>query len=266
MRVVWLTDIHLDHASKKARSRLFDEIKDADPECIIVTGDTGEAPNFGRFLKEVQQVKSSCDLFFVLGNHDYYGTSGVPACRANASCLADTNNFLTYLTLSGPQELTNKTTLIGVDGWGDARNGDWLKSKFYLADFMYIPELNTTHRMARVNVLNKLGDEDATLLKQQLNNVHLGTELLLVATHVPPFKESAWHLGAPSEDYALPYFSCKVTGDVLLEYADKHPNIQIQVLCGHTHSWGVYQPRDNLKVWTGKATYKHPEVQMVLEV
>ena len=89
---------------------------------------------------------------------------------------------------------------------------------------------------------------------------------VIVATHVPPFCEAAWHEGRPSSDDFLPFFACKAVGDVLLEAARSHPKCQILVLCGHTHDGGELQVLENLRVVTGPAEYGKPEIQQIIEV
>ena len=89
---------------------------------------------------------------------------------------------------------------------------------------------------------------------------------VIVATHIPPFREAAWYQGRPSADDYLPFFSCKAVGDVLLEVARSHPKSQILVLCGHTHGGGEVQVAENLLVVTGAAEYGRPEIQQIMEV
>jgi predicted MPP superfamily phosphohydrolase len=63
----------------------------------------------------------------------------------------------------------------------------------------------------------------------------------------------------------LRFFSCKATGDVLLEAAQAHPRCQFLVLCGHTHGGGEIQVLENLRVLTGPAECGKPELQWVVE-
>ncbi|MGH9426333.1 MAG: phosphoesterase, partial [Terriglobia bacterium] len=63
----------------------------------------------------------------------------------------------------------------------------------------------------------------------------------------------------------LPWFTCKAMGDMLLASAEEHPDRQILVLCGHTHSRGKVDILPNLKVWTGGAQYGAPEIEHVFE-
>ena len=55
-------------------------------------------------------------------------------------------------------------------------------------------------------------------------------------------------------------------GDVLLDVAQSHPKCQILVLCGHTHGGGELEVLPNLRVVTGAAEYKKPEIQQVIGV
>ena len=59
--------------------------------------------------------------------------------------------------------------------------------------------------------------------------------------------------------------SCVTAGEVLLEFAERHPQKRMTVLCGHTHSSGAVQMRDNLEVFTGDAEYGQPKVQRMID-
>ncbi len=82
---------------------------------------------------------------------------------------------------------------------------------------------------------------------------------ILVLSHVPPFREAAWHQGRPSDEDFLPFFACHATGEVLITEAERRPECSITVLCGHTHGIGTSQIRPNLVVHTTGAEYGHPQ-------
>jgi hypothetical protein len=82
---------------------------------------------------------------------------------------------------------------------------------------------------------------------------------------LPPLREACWHEGQISNDEWAPHFTCKAMGDVLLETMRRHPERQLTVFCGHTHSPGMAQPLPNLTIFTGGAAYGHPTVQRILE-
>ena len=83
-------------------------------------------------------------------------------------------------------------------------------------------------------------------------------------THVPPFREACWYDGRISNDEWLPHFTCKATGDAIREAAERHPERQIEVLCGHTHGAGTAEILPNLVVYTGGAEYGEPAVQSII--
>lgn len=58
---------------------------------------------------------------------------------------------------------------------------------------------------------------------------------VVVVTHVPPFRESAWHEGRPGDDDRVPWFACKATGEAIMACARDCPRTNFIVLCGHTH-------------------------------
>ena len=87
-----------------------------------------------------------------------------------------------------------------------------------------------------------------------------------MVTHVPPFREAAWYQGKTSGEEWLPYFACKVVGDVLVRTMQAYPQSKLLVLCGHTHGGGELQVLDNLKVLTGEARYGKPVIRRVFEI
>ena len=93
----------------------------------------------------------------------------------------------------------------------------------------------------RLRVLNKLGDEAAQFFQEMLPKALAQFQQVYLVTHVPPFREATWYMGGISDDNFLPHFSCKVVGEVLVDIMQQHPDRQLTVLCGHTHSDGRAQ-------------------------
>ncbi|AGF77941.1 hypothetical protein UWK_01381 [Desulfocapsa sulfexigens DSM 10523] len=120
--------------------------------------------------------------------------------------------------------------------------------------------------IARLAVLNSLGDLAATHFQDVLPGALEHFKHVIVLTHIPPFKESCWHEGEVSADDWLPHFSCKAVGDVLVKFMEGFPDKQMTVLCGHTHSSGVCQILANLQVKTGGAKYGSPMIQEIVEL
>ena len=169
-------------------------------------------------------------------------------------------------------ELVPGTALVGHDGWGDARLGDFESSDVVLNDFFLIDELRqwrdclTLDKPRLREVLQALGDEAAAHLERVLAVAAARYPQVIVVTHVPPFRDAAWYQGRPSGDDYLPFFTCKAAGDALLDAARAHPDCKFVVLCGHTHGGGEVQVLENLRVLTGPADYGKPRIQQVIDV
>ena len=56
MRIVWVTDIHLNFLRPPERSAFYLSIRDAQPEAVFITGDIAEAPCLRELLLEMQQA------------------------------------------------------------------------------------------------------------------------------------------------------------------------------------------------------------------
>jgi 3',5'-cyclic-AMP phosphodiesterase len=259
-RVAWATDLHLDHASRISRVEMLDALSRADADLLLLTGDTGTALTVAGHLSQIAEAFPGL-VAFVLGNHDAYG-SGIERVRAEVRALARVTPNLTYLHDGAVLPLPGGGSVIGCDGWGDARYGNWSGTGVYLNDFRLIDELAySVSRPLLVERLRGLGDESAARLRDAVARALLLEGHVLIATHVPPFDSAAWHDGAISDESHTPYFACKATGDVLLEAATARPERDFTVLCGHTHGSGECWPLPNLHVVTGGSVYGKPVLQ-----
>jgi 3',5'-cyclic AMP phosphodiesterase CpdA len=275
-RIAWLTDLHLNFVTDDDRiAALVRDISDARPDTLLVGGDIGEAPTFASYLDDLATALK-LPIYFVLGNHDYYKGS-VAAVRDAALSLSQKSKQLTWLPDAGVVPLTEKTSLIGHGGWGDGRAGNFLQSGVVLNDYLLIEELRDAHgalypienAVLTVPLLKKLqalGDEAADHFRAVIPSAIQTSNNILVLTHVPPFREACWHEGNLSDDNWAPHFVCQAVGEVLVEFMRQHPEKQMTVLCGHTHSFGRASILDNLEVLTGQAKYGEPIVQQVLNV
>lgn len=84
---------------------------------------------------------------------------------------------------------------------------------------------------------------------------------MLVLTHVPPFREAARYRGEISTPDFTPYFASKAAGDAIRDAAEKHPETQFIVLCGHTHWPADVSVLPNLRVLAAAAEYGCPTIQ-----
>lgn len=264
MKLAWLTDVHLNFLNYHAVNAFFRTVTETPCDGVLLSGDFGEAPDVASLLNKLGIVFAG-PIYFVLGNHDFYRGS-IAGVRESMADLHDRGSNLHYLPRSGVVGLTEKSCLVGADGWGDGRYGDYWGRRVSVNDWRLIEEFDWLDDTKRLAKLNELGDEAADHLKTVLPDALERFEHVLLVTHVPPFRESCWHEGRISDDDWLPHFACKAVGDILLDTMKRWPNRQMTVFCGHTHGAGEAQILPNLKVFTGGAEYGRPVVQRVLEV
>src|SRR4051812_38267695 len=73
-RLAWLTDIHLNFVTPPQVDEFLDEINSLEPDAVLLGGDIGDGTNVVAYLSKIaDRIKSS--VYFVLGNHDFYGSS-----------------------------------------------------------------------------------------------------------------------------------------------------------------------------------------------
>lgn len=279
MRLAWATDIHLDFLSDEGVRAFAAELAGTGADGLVLSGDLSHAELLEHHLRLLSQGFPG-PISFVLGNHDYYGSS-IAAVRAAVTELGARRPRLRWLPAAGVVELTETTAMIGVDGWGDARLGAPDTTRVTLNDFFHIEDLAAEidpaaravpsllvggDRRALHRKLRALGAAEADACRRLLSAALASHERVLVVTHVPPFAEACWHEGRLSDDNWLPYFCCAAVGDVLRELAAAAPSREVTVVCGHTHGEGEAQILPNLRVLTGAAVYRRPALQRVLGV
>ncbi len=265
MKLIWLTDIHLNFLEEEALMAFFQTINNSGADAILLSGDIAEAENIDAYLYEMAK-QIEIPIYFVLGNHDYY-KGNINDVRACVTELREERDELIYLPSAGYQQLDEDTVLVGQDGWADGRLGDFAHSTRSLNDSVYIEDLAEANELGRDALLHKmqeLADTDAAALKADLTKAlaqeHLPKKVIIV-THVPPFKEACMYRGKQTEDDYLPFFTSKATGDVLMEFAQQYPGVEFNVYSGHTHHPASCQPLKNLHVRAGKAEYHKPTYQ-----
>ena len=265
MKLAWLTDIHLNFVPSQVLASFFENLSAATPDAVVISGDIGEAHDVAWRLRDLA-IRLGCPIYFVLGNHDFYRGSFADVREKIASTCSSVSNLQYLSTSGGVIQLTERTGLLGHDGWGDARLGTPQGWKVALNDWELIQDLRNLSERELLRKLNALGDEAAAHFRAVLPDAIEQFPELLIVTHVPPFREASWHQGRISDDDWLPHFTCKAVGDVLREAMVAHPDCKMTVLCGHTHGGGEAQILPNLRVLTGEAVYGQPAVWRFMEV
>ena len=264
VKTAWLTDIHLDADTSPQRLDFYETLAQAETDVFFISGDIANSMLVEPCLVDLAQAVQR-PVYFVLGNHDYYGSS-IAKVREKMADIRQQSAWLTYLSQTGPQKLTEQTALVGHDGWGDARLGNYETSGVLLNDYRLIEELSYLDFDTRRERLNALGSEAAQHVQQVLTEALQMAPNVVLVTHVPPFREACWYEGILSDDNWAPHFSCGAVGRVLLQQMQNHPQANLLVLCGHTHGSGTAEILPNLQVLTGGAKYGHPVIQRIWEV
>ena len=267
VRVAWTTDIHLSWIDQPTeRDELVRSINADSPDAVVITGDVAEGVNTADYLRKLD-AEFERPVYFVLGNHDFYGRS-IRQGRRETALLAAESSHLVYLTTAGVVELASNTAIIGHDGWSDARLGDYEHSQVWLPDFVAVEDLaEVSHDREQLRRrLHALGDEAAREIASVLPEALEKYPRVVLATHVPPYRESAWYDGRFSDPHWLPFFSCRAVGDLLRRVMQSRPDRELLVLCGHTHGGGEARILDNLRVLTGSSGYQGPRRHHLLEL
>lgn len=264
MQLFWATDIHLNFLSGDENLILLKGICKKIPagDALVITGDIAEAPSVGIHMENWKKTLEAKGIkfYFVCGNHDFYHGS-IKSVREELTEVLPGN----WLGSAGVVKLTETTSLIGHDGWYDGLYDNWFKSRVDMNDYYCITELGPVFCAKREEKFRKIQE----LAQEAGDHVYKhgvqafadpACEELYIATHVPPWREAAVHMGKPSDPDWMPHFSSKRMGDAILDLAKKYPDKKITVLCGHTHSQGVCNPASNVVCYTGYAKYHYPNL------
>ena len=251
--ILWITDPHLDHLGHDDCKAWFQRIESFQGSGILITGDIGESDSVCEFLEQAARLHSC--IWFVLGNHDYYGST-IGDTRARVLSLSERVPSLHYLSQTTPIYHGDTSVLIGVDGWSDGRAGDFLSSPVMLNDYRRIGDLSGLEITARLRKLKDLGDSEAAVIRRKLETLDISAiRKIRIATHVPPFAEACWYEGSNAVNEWTPHFTGLAVGYEILRFAEANPQIQFEVYCGHGHNAGQVTLSSNILVETGAAVY-----------
>lgn len=256
---LWATDLHLDLASPRAFDALVKSVQEKRPDLLLIAGDFAESHSLQPILLRLAR-KIERPLYFVLGNHDFYGSS-LAQVRRETGALCQGQPLLHYLTALDVVPLDASTALIGHDGWADALAGDFMASPVELRDHNEIIDFRGLKKPDRYQRLVKLGAEAAYEVEQKLQTAFKSYSKVILVTHVPPFVEGARYEDKPSNADFAPHFVAHQMGQMLMRVMQAHPEKSLLVLSGHAHHAADEWPLPNLHCLTGHADYGNPQLQ-----
>ena len=266
MRVAWLTDLHLDGLEESEVDTFCEKLAACGVDCALVGGDVGESDTLGGYLGRIQKALGA-PVYFVLGNHDHFGTS-VKRARGRAREIGERCENLHWLPTAHGVALTDSIGLVGHGAFMDGRIGNWEDSTYPFKDPSRIEDLPEEDREALRLRLGELGEEAAEEIGCQLERALVRYSEIWILMHVPPFREACWHddLEPEQADQWLPFFTCGAAGEVIRKVARRHPDHTFRVLCGHTHGRREAQIEPNLQVLTGASEPGNPAVERIFEL
>lgn len=284
MKYVHITDIHLDHLFPRDPKLTKEQImkhhvsfveefitkltNEKEIKNFFLTGDISSGELIGSHLKMLAEgfLKKGKRLFFILGNHDYYGSSfaSVEQEVKNLSIEKKYKNTLFYVNSKSWFDRSEQILIAGSNGWYDGEYSPFTNNSVEMNDYYLIKELKESRLTSRDKLFLKNKDIAKNYVTNLVQDIEFGIlgynpKNIVVLTHVPVFMELSTYKGKMSDDIWMPCFSSKFMGDALLNLANKYQEIKFHVFCGHSHGEAKYSPRPNLVCRTGKSVYGSPE-------
>lgn len=274
MRLTWATDIHLDfitnpkfpESSKKNIDVFCDLVKSENSDALILSGDISLASYLQDHLFALES-RLRMPIYFVLGNHDFWGGSFAGVRRA-ATNVANASDYLKYLSSVPYIPVSPGVALVGHDGWYDGLYGnpyativtmnDWsMISDFYKSshgDNSGLDEVLKTSQVQSYLSTRHVAEGIKKAIRQQ------SLDKIIIVTHVPPFT-APLDLRNDFKESIYPWYASKMMGDMILSAAKNNPHIDFEVFCGHVHTKFDGRISSNVYLHSGHAEYSKPLVQ-----
>jgi predicted MPP superfamily phosphohydrolase len=245
-KVLHITDTHFDYVDDLTiKEDFIVRVLKEKASIILLGGDLGipldELDDF------MGAIKGDSEVYFVLGNHDYYNYYIRDAVRLaesmkNGTYLSDKYFFEVYA--NGCVKF-----LIGTDGWGDCSFNDYLPPT---NDYAHINDYVHTSSELKLRIARNQGLHQASVISRQLGEIeeHIrnGNKVVhvYILTHVPPFLEMCKYGTEPTDERLINAFCSKELGSVIERFADANPEVKVSIYSGHTHSYSVYRKNNIL--------------------
>jgi len=248
--VLYLTDLHLDRASDDQINDLLCRLRQSPASNVIITGDISDASHLKEHLRMLATACAPRPLYFLTGNHDFYGGSFKEVeNELDALCRLIPN--LHHLDGSQITALANGIGLIGHRGWADARAGDGMATSIENPDRWNIEDFRHLGHQQLLARMRSMGQESAAKLRSIYPLALTRFRHVIVAMHVPPFYNSVFHKGRPADDQHLSHFCSQTVGAMLTSVLTAFPHRRVSVLAGHSHGACFKRITHNLTVRVG---------------
>lgn len=277
MKLAWATDIHLDFLQQEGGRALVqfafaEPLAASNANAVLISGDISLSDTIEDHLEIIDEAVH-CPVYFVLGNHDFYGGS-FDSVRARVENVCRGSKNLRYLSAEEePIELTPDITIVGHDGWYDAYYGrpfsaglvmtDWLQISNFSDHLHRIPGGSTIDPHGIVDVAREASYNAAEHVLSVARKAAIRSKNVIVVTHVPPFPEVHAQGGKGNNDASIPWYTSKFMGDAIRQVAEENPSVSFSVFCGHTHTKARVKDSHNIECYVGGSEYGEPSYNMV---
>jgi predicted MPP superfamily phosphohydrolase len=264
-KINWLSDLHLEKADNRQINHLLQCIAESTADCVAITGDISSARSLTNHLRAIAMASMPKPVFFVTGNHDYYGSSMTEVdASINALC-AEIEN-LHYLNGRQIIPLHRHTCIIGHHGWPDARAGYGDRCYLRSPDHRAIRDFHGLTRQQSMSRMQQLGRESAKSIRQILPLALTLYPHVVVLTHTPPFAEAVRYNDTACGPLHLPHYTNVSAGLAIRGIARAFPKRRITILAGHSHSSSITHIDPNICVRVAHARTGEIGPQEILQL
>ena len=72
MKLLWLTDLHLDKVAEKRKAAFYQKLRERDADAVVITGDISRSDRLHADLLDLGRACAPRPVYFTLGNHDFH--------------------------------------------------------------------------------------------------------------------------------------------------------------------------------------------------
>jgi Icc protein len=247
-KLLWLSDPHFDSRDRWSGGHddFLHQLSQRDFDHLVITGDISNARYIERDLLSLSEAAGRRSIKFVLGNHDFYGSSFNDVDRAVAQLCRQRSN-LHHLGYGEIIKVNNQVALIGQRGWADGKAGHGRHTLSPFKDANWIADFKDDSKDTVFRKMARLGETSGDYFRKMVSRALATFMLVIVVTHVPPFVSAA--LRCHEEEQ--PFFINSSAGYGLKQSLSEHPDKLLMVLCGHTHRANTYDETPRLRVHVG---------------
>lgn len=261
--MLWLTDIHAEIRDLTKIDALVTKIKKNPHPYICISGDIGENKLSYQILNLLSKQTDKI-IFFVLGNHDYYGFS-ISEFQKMTDSIYRSHPKIHYLSALQPIEIKKNIGIIGIDNFYDFTGIEDIDPKSITSkDFFKISDFSDLQFSEIRNFLTCYSSICADFLEKKLNAGFAKFDKLILVCHVPITMKEELLKNEYGNKKWEPILSNPHLGQFLEKYMGQRPDKKLRVLSGHTHHKAHVSLLENLNISVGKANKEEIYLEQVL--